>query len=269
MKTFRKIIAGLICMVLMVTANTLTGGNKEVKETETKPTVSAAEPTSKVPIDPNEKTSPGIDYFVPKTQEVDKTYFDDVVFVGDSISYKLSLYDLRTDCLGEAIFLTSSSLSAINSLWGLYDDNAVHPSYNGTKMRVPDGVKATGRKKVYIMLGMNDLPSFGIDTTLSNIKKLVIQIKEASPDVQIFMQSITPIYGDKMKITNDFVNEYNVKLSAMCKEQNWYYLDVAVALRDENGALPLEYCGDPEIMGIHFLDKGCQAWADYLYSHTV
>ena len=268
MKTFRKIIAGLICLVLMVTANTCSGRKKE-EEKETTAPVTTTAPTERVTVNPNEKTSPGITYFVPETKKVDKSYFDDVVFVGDSISFKLSGYDLKTDCLGNAIFLTSPNLSAINSLWDLNTSGAVHPSYNGQMMRVPDGVKASGRSKVYIMLGMNDLHSFGMERTLNNIKELVGQIKEASPGVKIFMQSITPIYGDKMEITNDFVNEYNVKLSNLCKQQGWYYIDVAVALRDENGALPLEYCGDPEVMGIHFLDAGCQVWADYLYTHTA
>ena len=271
MKTFRKIIAGLICLVLMVTANMCTGRKKDEEKDTTSSTVTTKETTTKkkVPTNPNEERSPGITYFVPETEKEDASYFDDVVFVGDSISNKLYYYAMKTNCLGNAEFLTSKNLSTTNSLWDLDTNSSVHPSYNGVKMRIPDGVKATGRSKVYIMLGMNDLHSFGMEATLNNTKELVEQIKEASPNVQIFIQSITPIYGNKMEITNDFVNEYNVKLSNLCQEEGWYYIDVATALRDESGALPLEYCGDPEYMGIHFLDKGCQVWVDYLYTHTV
>ena len=131
-----------------------------------------------------------------------------------------------------------------------------------------NGVKASGRKKVYIMLGMNDVYLYGVDKSIENAKKLVAEIKQKSPGVEIFIQSVTPVIITKKGITNKLINKFNKKLSECCKEQKWNYLDVASVLKDKKGALPVEYCSDPNGMGIHFTDKACKKWVEYLYTHT-
>jgi len=209
-----------------------------------------------------------IEYFVPQSERAKKSYFNDVVFIGDSVTLKLYYYNLKTDALGKAVFLTAGSFGYGNSLWSLNRKGNVHPSYNGTKMRVPDGVKASGRKKVYIMLGMNDVYLYGVDKSIDNAKKLVAEIKQKSPGAEIFIQSVTPVIITKKGITNELINRFNKKLSECCKEQKWNYLDVASVLKDKKGALPVEYCSDPKGMGIHFTDKACKKWVDYLYTHT-
>jgi len=247
MKSFTKFIA-LILALAMVFALASCGKNDDENESATEKIT-----TTKV---------------VGASAKVDKSYFDDVVFVGDSVTLKLYYYDIKTDVLGNAAFLTSGSLGVTNCLWDLYAEKEVHPSYQGTKMRVPDGVKATGRSKVYIMLGMNDIYLYGIDSTIESLKTLAKEIKEKNPEAEFFMQSVTPIYGNKIAVTNDLVNQYNEKLILCCQQEKWKYIDVSSVLKDKNGELPLEYCGDPDAMGIHFSDAGCQVWADYLYTHT-
>ena len=84
----------------------------------------------------------------------------------------------------------------------------------------------------------------------------------------MYIQSVTPIYDSLGSLSNERINEYNQKLSAYCKEKGWKFVDVASVLRNDSGSLPLEYCSDPDGMGIHFTDTACQLWADYLYTHT-
>ena len=86
-----------------------------------------------------------------------------------------------------------------------------------------NGVKASGRKKVYIMLGMNDVYLYGVDKSIENAKKLVAEIKQKSPGVEIFIQSVTPVIITKKGITNKLINKFNKKLSECCKEQKWNY----------------------------------------------
>ena len=88
-------------------------------------------------------------------------YFDDAVFIGDSITLKLYHYvkDMRnqgTPCLGGAKFLTAGSLGSGNALWPVSKES-VHPSYQGDKMRIEKAIELMGARKVYIMLGMNDV----------------------------------------------------------------------------------------------------------------
>lgn len=204
-------------------------------------------------------------------EKADISYFDDVVFIGDSVSYKLKLYNDSHDVMGNAKFLTSGSLGYGNALWSLDNPEAVFPSYQGDTVLLEDGVALTGAKKVYIMLGMNDVALYGIDGTIENMKTLTGKILEKSPDVEIYLESVTPILnGMEGKVwNNENINIFNGKLKDYCNTQdNFYFVDVASVMKDSDGCLVPEYCSDPDTMGIHFTDKACEVWIDYILTHT-
>jgi len=231
---------------------------------------SSSEPTSDPSSDTSSEPEPVKAGLVPESDRADTSYFDDAVFVGDSVSLKLEYYDVDTGVMGNAKFLTSGSLGSNNALWEISDES-VHPSYQGEKKLIEDAVALTGAKKVYIMLGMNDIGAYGVDPSIESFKTLIGKILEKSPDVTIYAQSVTPkAEGTEWEdLNNTTITEYNQKLLAACEENGWYYIDVASAVMDENGFLPAEYCSDPEEMGMHFTEAGCQIWADYLYTHTA
>jgi len=201
----------------------------------------------------------------------DFSYFDDVVFVGDSVTLKLKLYVLNKrktepNFMGKSQYLSAGSLGYSNSLWKV-SDKSVHPTYNGEKMLLEDSVKACGAKKIYIMLGINDIALYGISDTLSNAKTLLEKIKENSPGIQVFVQSVTPIFKTYGGLSNEKVMEFDNKLAELCKENNYKFLDLFSVLKNENNALPKEYCSDPEDKGIHFTDIACEKWIDFLLNN--
>lgn len=208
-----------------------------------------------------------------KAQTADASFFDDAVFIGDSVSVKLAAYQQETKCFGNATMCAASSLSAANSLWQV-SDASVHPYYNGRKTLVEDCVKLSGKKKVFIMLGMNDIGLYGQETSIRNYKELVARIKAKSPDVDIYIQSMTLMTSiseraDK-NLNNTQIKAYNEKLKAMCNETGWHYLDIASATCDSTGSyLPIEYCSDPVYMGLHFSTAGCEKWVEYLYENVL
>lgn len=215
---------------------------------------------------------------VPASERVDTSYFDDVVFIGDSVSLKLQYYvrDQRKsdeNFLGKAQFLTAGSFSYINALKAV-SEASVHPSYQGTKMLLEDSIAASGAKKLYIMLGMNDIAGGRYDGTLSNLSTVISRILEKTPDVKFYFQSVTPRMEDSQttKLNNEVIRTYNEHLLQYCEDNGYYFIDVYSALCDENGNLPAEYCSDPVAtggMGIHFTNAACEAWLDYLYTHTA
>ena len=245
----------------------------------------AAQDTSKDKVELDEETLEMLsieNYPVPVTEEpfglqeseaVDDSYFNDAVFIGDSISLKLYYYVLaqrqtNPNFLGNAEFLTASSLGASNALWEVSDES-VHPVYQGNKLPVEDAVALTGKKKVYLMLGINDITNYDIDTCIENYQILIDLIKEKSPGCQIYIQSVTPkIRTAQDGVSNEKIFEYNLRLVQMCMEEGYEYVDVAHVLRDEEGYLPDNYCSDPDSMGMHFTDKACNAWISYLRKHT-
>ncbi|MBR3503244.1 MAG: SGNH/GDSL hydrolase family protein [Clostridia bacterium] len=200
-------------------------------------------------------------------------YFNDAVFIGDSITLKLQRYVTarRNDggsCLGRAKFLTAGSLGSGNALWDVSSES-VHPSYQGEKMRIEKAVELMDAQKVYIMLGMNDVAYYGIEESIENMKKLVALILERQPSAEIFIQSATPrIAASHSKPTNRMLFDYDLLLYNACVENGWNFVDVAYVMRDENGCLFDAYCSDPEDMGMHFTDEGCEAWIDYLTTHA-
>ena len=210
---------------------------------------------------------------VPKSERVSSHYFDDVVFIGDSISLGLTYYEAANDVLGKAQFLTAGSLSATNALWPV-SDRSVHPRYNGVKMKLEQSVPLTGAKKIYIMLGMNDINNVGLEKAFENFKTLCANIHKAAPKTVFYIQSVTPrvnlgANNPKSGLTNANITKYNKMLCKYANENGWHFINVASVMFDSNGYLKREYCSDPSSMGMHFANKGCAAWVDYLYTHTA
>ena len=198
------------------------------------------------------------------------SWFDDVVMIGDSVTLKLKNFvaQQRHDdpgYFGGGQFLSSGSLGSGNSLWEV-SDKSVHPSYQGEKLLLEQSIPMTGAKKLYLMLGVNDIAVYGLEGSVENYKTLLSQIKAAAPEVEFYIQSATPICegAERGALTNENLKVYNQMLVEMCQELGLRFVDVASVLRDENGYLPREYCSDPDGMGIHLTDLACQLWLGYL-----
>lgn len=228
-------------------------------------------PTQEIAPNPDAPDASKVQGKIPESPAADPAWFDDAAFIGDSVSLMLKTYCL-TGALGKAQFFAVGSYSTVNALRPV-SDGGPHPSYRGEIMTSEDCIQKSGAKKVFIMLGMNDL-SYGIDATIIRYQTLVERILEKSPDAKIFVQSMTP-----MTSTSSIVNEkrnnaniklYNQRLLQLCEEKGWYFVDVASVMYDDQGVnLRAEYCSDPKDMGVHFTPKGCARWVDYLLTHTV
>ncbi len=208
---------------------------------------------------------------VPQSDPVPLSWFKDAAIVGDSVTVALQLYCASTKALGDATFLCAGSLSALNNNVMSVGPQSVHPTYKGTKMKIEDGVAASGVKNVYIMLGMNNL-YVGVDAAVEDMRELVANIKAKSPNVNILIESVTPIAqgGSVLSqgLTNQKVDQFNEAMQTACQEEGWYYLDVASQFKDDEGWLKREYCGDLPGMGIHFTFAATKIWTDHLVSHV-
>ena len=80
--------------------------------------------------------------------DVGASFFDDAVFIGDSISLRLTTYcQAHPDALGKAQFLTAGSLGSGNALWDENSKDAVFPLYNGKQVTLQDGVAPRAAQK--------------------------------------------------------------------------------------------------------------------------
>lgn len=208
---------------------------------------------------------------------VDYNFFNDTVFVGDSVTLKLKYYvtEKRSSdpkFMGTAQFLCAGSLGSANALWEV-SDKSVHPLYKGQKLLIEDSVSKIGAKKLYIMLGINDIGMYGVDQSAQNMEKLIDKIVAKSPEINVCVQSATPMLKGKelQKLNNTSLREYNNKLLEMCKRKGYKFIDVASVMKDSEGYLPLKYCSDPSgpsSLGLHFTPEACEVWIKYLLIHT-
>ena len=264
-KSVKLFIISVMCILLVLSmAACNSGSNKEEPGTTNLQSATSSNADTQATTSAGENSQGG--------EAVDASYFDNAAFVGDSVSLKLSYYAAATGALGNAQFFTAGSLGSANALWEVSDES-VHPSYQGTKMLVEDCIANSGAQVVYIMLGMNDLSLYGVDGSVENYKTLVERILEKSPGVKIVVQSMTPMTDTSnilgSSLNNEVIKEYNEKLQNLCLEQGWNFVDVASVMYDSQGEnLNRDFCSDPDDMGVHFTEAGCQRWVEYLSTHT-
>lgn len=208
--------------------------------------------------------------------QVDDSYFNDAVFIGDSISYGFELYvtEKRANgetILGEAQFLTSGSLSYGNSLWDVSDES-VHPTYNGEKMKLEDAIAQIKPGKIFILLGTNDVALYGVEQTVANADTEISRMLEASPGADIFIMSTTPKYSPAESdvdgaLNNADIDALNVAMRQFAVEKGYNFMNIAPLFKDETGGLAADYCSDKEGMGIHFTSAAYDIWLNFLYSY--
>lgn len=190
---------------------------------------------------------------------VSDEYFDDVAFVGDSITEGIKLYEIMNNS-------TVVAARGIN-LDTVFSDDQIRTAEGNTT--VLGALEQANPKKIYIMFGANGVGWFTEEHFTEVYTKFVQSVKEQHPDSQIFLQSILPVtqeFDDSREdISNEKINRYNELIVEIAENEDVYYLDVASAFKDEKGCLPEDSNGD----GMHFGGKYYNIWFDYLKTHTV
>ena len=196
------------------------------------------------------------------------SFFDKAVFIGDSISVTLEYYCNSTGALGKAQFLCAGSMSPTNMLTGKILPE--YPKGSGNKPPIEDSVAACGAEVVYVMLGMDNI-GYGLDRATGDYTKILKNIAEKNPDVQIVVQSVTPMTeGSKSTsdmLNNDTINAFNQRMLDICQENRWYFVNVSERFKNADGFLIEDFCSDISTMGMHFTYNGAKVWVDYLLNH--
>ncbi len=217
---------------------------------------------SSVPISPSEpETQPvfePVQGMVPEAEQVDIHYFDDAVFVGDSITTGIELYGVmeNTDVLaGTGVNLLTVYTAQVVKL----DD--------GSRITIMDGLKNKQYQKVYVMLGGNEVRDEAKEQFIKNYTRVIDDIRKLQPNATLYIQSITPVTKvNNYKMDNQRIDEFNEALLNLCVEKGVYYLNVAECMKDENGMLP--DAASPAD-GMHFGPEYYNKWFDYLMQHTI
>lgn len=235
----------------------LTDTRAKVPETE-----NTLETTAPVPMTetqaPDVPTNPSI---VPEqSTPVDDTYFADAVFIGDS-----RMEGFRNQSgITQGQFLTGIGMNVNN----IFTQKYIH-LYN-EQITVYQALINTQYKKVYIMLGTNDLGEPDFDAFKENYRLCLSEIKKLLPqDTLIYVINVAYVEEAKIEDTS-YVNNQNIeivnqKILELCEEEGYYYLNVNEVLSDGNHSLIEGATSD----GVHMYDTYCKIWLDYLRTHYV
>ncbi|MGI6005031.1 MAG: SGNH/GDSL hydrolase family protein [Christensenellales bacterium] len=221
-------------------------------------------PSETPPASPSEEPSQSPSPSSEPTQSVQvpadsSTYFEDAAFIGDSITLKLRNYaNANPNALKGAKFLCTGSYSVAHAV-----NDTMRLPFQGKEYSPEDALSVGQFKKVFIMLGLNDVALYGQDTTMENWAKMIENIRDENPDIRIFIQSSTPIWppGQKGKLTNATFDKYNEALKSFAQDNECTYVDVSTPLKGDDGGLKREYCSDEYV---HLTDAGCLVWLDVL-----
>ena len=189
------------------------------------------------------------------------SYFDDALFVGDSITEGIKLYDVMSNA-------TVLSYTGIN-LDSIFTREVI-PMEDGSKKTIIDASADYDPGKIYILMGVNSI-QMAKEDFISAYGRLVDTLRQQHPDAIVYVQSILPVTADYEKradavTDNATIDEYNEALMAMAEEKGVYYLNVAEIFKDETGALFSEASPTD---GIHFGATWYRKWFDYLRTHAV
>lgn len=193
--------------------------------------------------------------------EVSDDYFDDAVFIGDS--RVVSLYEYSD--WKEATYYCSSGMT----LGGVFKDPTGRWKDGNWKVNIADALQQEQYKKVYIMLGINDMGVGDLDYFMNHYTDMVNQIHEWQPDAIIYIMSIMNVSAERNAqgdyINNEAIRVRNERLKELDNGRDTFYLDINSAVCDENGCLNAEYTFD----GVHLYAQYVPLWTDYLKTHAI
>ncbi len=168
----------------------------------------------------------------------DRDFFSNDLFIGDSITTGLHLYN-KLDMRNVAASVGYTPYKAYTDPCDLYD---------GTSATAVDYAKSMQPKRIYVMLGSNGLTSASSmeDSYITLLDKLAA----ACPSAKIYCISVTPVAQDTdYDITMDMVNEFNTFIKKTCAQKGITYLDFCSEMTGTDGYAKADMIAND---GLHF-----------------
>lgn len=205
---------------------------------------------------------------LPENGSVDMSYFENVTFVGDSLTEGLRIYStIENSVANISQFVSAKSLSPKSFIEGVITnfENNYRPAQNGI-----DAIVETWPGKVYVTLGTNALVYMTDEQFIYYYDQMLTQMIERMPNVIIYVCSVTPTTAEyaaeKPNFSWDRMYAVNNQIAKMCSEKGLYYINLHEALAGDDGYLKPEYAASD---GIHLQPDAYTVWVQYLMTHTV
>jgi len=198
----------------------------------------------------------------PQSAPVERSYFKDAAFVGDSRTDGFLIYS----GIGGGKNLTSNGLSIFQ-----LDEKKVL-TIGGEKYTLLEALAREEYGKVYLSLGINELGVNDDEGFFRSYCEAIDTIRAIQPNAVIYIQGLIPlnegVIAKTIKrdyLTNEHLRIYNELMRRAAEEKKVVFLDLYSAFVDENEELPADASHD----GVHLSRDYCKKWLEYLLVHTV
>ncbi|MBE6883334.1 MAG: hypothetical protein E7487_01875 [Ruminococcaceae bacterium] len=233
---------------------------------EPEDSASQSEPENSTPAIPTQVDTSGYVFTdkVPASPAVDNSYFDDALFIGDSITEGIKSYNLMSN---------TTVISNVGiSLFNVATRQCINTG-DGTRITIPQAMKQhPNAKKIYIMLGVNGLNGTTVEQFTNLYGNFIDIAKGTHPHAQIYIISMFPINETKFYnsgypkgITNAQIDKFNHELMKLSTAKGVHFLYVAECIKEPNGSLSANVTGD----GMHIGPAYYERWFKYMREHTV
>ena len=204
---------------------------------------------------------------LPALGTVERSHFDTVTFLGDSITEGMECYATGYQNAHVRAYRGTGPESVVyNTTVKDHIRNVQEPAFDAVVETQPDAL--------YILFGTNTLVNGSEDTATKFItyyEKMIDMFHESLPNVPIYVQSIPGVQewvkDSKPGLQNDRIKLVNNLLANMALRKGCYYINIREALTNPADGSQIDDYATKD--GVHFNAAGYHAWAEYLATHTV
>lgn len=191
--------------------------------------------------------------------QVDESYFDDAVFIGDSRTVGLHDYS----GLDKATFYATVGMN----VYDLWTDEFC--DVDGEKTTLEEALTRKQFKKVYFQIGINEMGRGTVDGFMEAYEQSIEKFKELQPDAVIFVQGIMRVTKNKTDtdpiFNNEGINERNERIAKLADNRRVFYIDVNEVVCDDSGNLSEDLTFDE----LHLYGSKYGIWVDFLKTKGI
>lgn len=191
--------------------------------------------------------------------QVDDSYFDDAVFIGDSRTVGLHDYG----GLDHSDFYATVGMN-IYDLW-----KEAFCNVDGKKVTLEEALKAKQYKKVYFQIGINEMGRGTLDGFMNEYQNAVEKFKTLQPDAVIYVQAIMHVTQKKSDsdpiFNNPGIDARNQRIQQLADGVRVFYIDVNEVVCDDQGGLKQELTFD----NLHLYGSKYNIWVDFLKTKGI
>lgn len=199
------------------------------------------------------------DVLLPENNETDRNYFRETLFIGDSNTEGLAAYNhLSLQYVMGVTGMPIQSVTTSRCIWFVGYEEPV---------TMPVAVGMLKPRRIIINFGTNNAGGTETDDFIQSYENALAAITKAYPYADIIVESVLPVAKSRSypNITMQDIDEFNLALAEMCRENDWKFLNTAQVFKDPNtGFMQSKYVAKD---GIHLNSDGYKLLLDYVGSH--